>query len=106
MVKVVKTAEEYAAVLKENKVVIDFHATWCGPCKMIAPKYEAFSTKYTGATFVKLDVDEVPDVAEKEGISSMPSFLIFVDGQRVGEIVGASPAKLELEIKKHVAASE
>ncbi|KAJ3167639.1 Cytoplasmic thioredoxin isoenzyme 2 [Geranomyces variabilis] len=106
MVKVVKTSEEYAAVLKENKVVIDFHATWCGPCKMIAPKYEGFSTKYTGAVFVKLDVDEVPDVAEKEGISSMPSFLIYVDGQRVGEIVGANPAKLEAEIKKHVPAAE
>ncbi|TPX56190.1 hypothetical protein PhCBS80983_g04716 [Powellomyces hirtus] len=102
MVKIVSTQDEFNSIIKSSPVVIDFHATWCGPCKMIAPKFEEFSNKYSGATFLKIDVDEVPEVAEKEGVSSMPTFLIFANGARVGEVVGANPAKLEAEIKKHV----
>ncbi|KAI8816955.1 thioredoxin [Fimicolochytrium jonesii] len=101
MVKAVTTADEFNSIIKSSPlVIVDFHATWCGPCKMIAPKYEEFSNKYSKATFIKVDVDEVPEVAEQVGVTSMPTFLIYSNGERVGEIVGANPTKLETEIRK------
>ncbi|KNC98863.1 thioredoxin [Spizellomyces punctatus DAOM BR117] len=101
MVKVVTTADEFNQIIKDNEIVIDFHATWCGPCKMIAPKFEEFSKKYSKAVFIKIDVDEVPEVAEKAGVSAMPTFHIYKNGQKEAEIVGANPAKLEGEISKY-----
>jgi thioredoxin 1 len=70
---------------------------------MIAPKYEAFSKTYTKVFFVKLDVDEVPEIAEKAEVRAMPTFQIYKNGQKVEEIVGADPAKLEAAIKKYAA---
>ncbi|TPX70435.1 hypothetical protein SpCBS45565_g01819 [Spizellomyces sp. 'palustris'] len=127
MVKVITTADEFNQIIKDNEIVIvnvhvltgwspthlhtvhlrtllslnNFHATWCGPCKMIAPKFEEFSKKYTKAVFIKIDVDEVPEVAEKAGVSAMPTFHIYKNGQKEAEIVGANPAKLEGEISKY-----
>jgi thioredoxin 1 len=60
-----------------------------------------FSKQYTGASFLKVDVDELSDVAQEYGIRAMPTFLIFKDGEKVDEVVGANPAKLEAVIKKH-----
>ncbi len=56
---------------------------------MIAPKFEEFSNKYTSAQFLKVDVDEVGEVAEQQGIRAMPTFLIFVNGAKAEEVVGA-----------------
>jgi thioredoxin 1 len=67
---------------------------------MIAPKYEGFSKTYTKAVFLKVDVDEVPEVAEKAEVRAMPTFQIYVKGAKVDEVVGADPTKLELAIKK------
>lgn len=67
---------------------------------MISPKFEQFSTVYTNVQFVKVDVDEVPEVAETAGIRAMPTFQIFEGGKMVQEIVGADPKKLEEAIKK------
>ncbi|KAJ3306579.1 Cytoplasmic thioredoxin isoenzyme 2 [Kappamyces sp. JEL0829] len=102
MPQVVASVSEFESVLSEHElVIVDFHATWCGPCKMIAPKYEAFSNTYTKLHFIKLDVDEVPEVAEKAEVRAMPTFQIYKNGQKVEEIVGADPAKLEAAIKKY-----
>ena len=68
---------------------------------MIAPKYEEFSKKYPKATFLKVDVDEVADVAESAQVRAMPTFHIYVNGQKVAEVVGADPTKLEAEIAKY-----
>jgi thioredoxin 1 len=100
MVKAVKNMGELEAVFKEagkdNKaVLIDFFATWCGPCKMIAPKLEEMSKKYPGVIVVKVDVDEAQDIAEKYGIQAMPTFMVFKNGSKVGEMVGADVGKLE-----------
>ncbi|KAG0652683.1 Thioredoxin [Hyphodiscus hymeniophilus] len=87
--------DEFASAIKDNKVVVlDAFATWCGPCKVIAPQVVKFSDDFPGAHFVKLDVDEVPDVAQELGIRAMPTFLIFKDGEKVQEIVGANPKAL------------
>ena len=60
-----------------------------------------FSEEFTKAAFYKLDVDDVPEVAQELGIRAMPTFLIFKDGQKVGEVVGANPAALKTAIKGH-----
>ncbi|KAJ3099414.1 hypothetical protein HDU97_003204 [Phlyctochytrium planicorne] len=105
MVKTVATADEFKSQINSGKVVVvDFYATWCGPCRVIAPKVEEFSQKYTDAVFLKVDVDEVPDVAESAGIRAMPTFQIFKDGKKIAEVVGADPVKLNAAIAKSVEA--
>jgi len=92
-----------AAVKEPGVLVLDCFATWCGPCKVIAPQVVKFSEKYANARFYKLDVDDVPDVAQELGIRAMPTFLLFKDGEKVGEVVGANPKALEAAIEKAVA---
>ncbi|PBP24413.1 putative thioredoxin [Diplocarpon rosae] len=91
---------EFAAALKDHKILIlDAFATWCGPCKVIAPQVVKFSEEFPDAHFAKLDVDEVPDVAQELGIRAMPTFVIFKDGEKFKEIVGANPQALKLAIQ-------
>lgn len=86
----------------ENKVVVvDFFATWCGPCKQIAPMIAKWSNEdeFSNVEFIKVDVDEVPDVAQEQGIRAMPTFKIFKNGEEVDEVVGADPNKLQQKIR-------
>ncbi|KAK8163557.1 thioredoxin-like protein [Phyllosticta citribraziliensis] len=95
--------QDWESALKgDNLVVLDCFATWCGPCKVIAPQVAKFSEAYPSAKFYKLDVDEVPDVAQELGIRAMPTFLLFKGGEKVGEVVGANPKALEAAIKQQV----
>jgi thioredoxin 1 len=64
-------------------VVVDFHATWCGPCKMIAPLIGEMAETMSDVTFLKVDVDEAEDVSAEYNITAMPSFLFFKDGKKV-----------------------
>ena len=82
-------------VLQSSKpVLVDFWASWCGPCHMIAPAIEELASDYDGkATIGKLNVDEQPGIAQQYGIRSIPSVLFFRDGQVVDQIVGAVPKK-------------
>ena len=88
-------------VLKSDiPVVVDFWAVWCGPCRMIAPVVEELAVEYSDKVqFVKLNVDENPDVSMKYGIRSIPTLLVFKNGKPVDQIVGAVPKR---EIKRHV----
>ncbi|EEH40309.1 thioredoxin [Paracoccidioides lutzii Pb01] len=86
---------------KTSLVVIDCYATWCGPCKVIAPKLVEFSETYPNVTFYKVDVDECPDIAQELGVRAMPTFIFFKDGQKVDEVMGAVPQAVEAAIKKH-----
>ena len=61
-----------------------------------------FSDTYTDARFYKLDVDEVPEVAQELSVRAMPTFMLFKDGEKVGEVVGANPVALETAIKNHM----
>ncbi|KAF1965267.1 Cop c 2-like protein [Bimuria novae-zelandiae CBS 107.79] len=90
---------EAAKADKDTLIVLDCFATWCGPCKMIAPQVVKFSDKYPDARFYKIDVDEVPDVAQELGIRAMPTFVLFKNGERYKEVVGANPNALEKAIK-------
>ena len=81
-------------------MIVDAFATWCGPCKMIAPKVVEYSKKYTDARFYKVDVDEVPDVAQELGIRAMPTFKLFKDGEDFETVMGANPVALEAAVAK------
>jgi len=88
-----------AAINDHDVVILDAFATWCGPCKVIAPEVVKYSDEYPSAYFIKLDVDEVPDVAQELGIRAMPTFLIFKKGEKVSEVVGANKVALLAAIK-------
>jgi thioredoxin 1 len=73
-------------------VLMDFWATWCKPCLMVAPILDELAEEYDGrVTFVKLDVDQNPKTATKYGIMSIPTLLIFKNGEPVSHIVGVRP---------------
>ena len=92
MVEQISSAAEFDAVLSANKsVFVDFFATWCGPCKMVGPVVEKVSETEPDVKFVKIDVDEVGELAQRYGIMSIPALMAFKDGEKAGEIVGFVP---------------
>ena len=93
-------SKEFDKVIKEGKVFVDCYATWCGPCKMIAPVIDDLEKEITDYKFYKLDVDESEDVAVKYKIMSIPTMLIFEDGKLKNTIVGLrSKSELINELK-------
>ena len=79
-----------AEVLKSDQpVLVDFTATWCGPCKVLAPIVEKLSTELAGKVKVgKLDIDESPGITSKYGVRGVPTVMVFVKGERVAQHVG------------------
>ena len=101
----VQDASFKAEVLDSSvPVLVDFWATWCAPCRAIAPALEELATQYKGKLKIaKVDVDESPQVAQQFGIRSIPTLLLFKGGRVVDQLVGAMPkTKLEDAIKKQL----
>ena len=83
------TSQEYDALaVSSNLLVIDFYATWCGPCKMLAPVFEEVAAKYPDATFVKVNVDEEEELARKFRISVIPTLVFVKNGEAVKTTTG------------------
>ena len=104
MVKQINTKEEFDALLASSGsklVVVDFTATWCPPCRAIAPKFAELSEKVEGyATLVKVDVDENSATASAAGIQCMPTFQFYKDGEKIYQLEGADFETLAKKIEE------
>lgn len=102
--KYIKNMDEYSALLETSKsklVVIDFTASWCGPCRFIAPIFEKMAAENPEAEFVKVDVDDAEDVAAACSIQAMPTFHFYKGGVKVDEMMGADQATLQNLVAKN-----
>ncbi|XP_072260541.1 thioredoxin-like [Pyxicephalus adspersus] len=105
MVQHIESLAEFNQALADagsKLVIVDFTATWCGPCKMIAPVFETFSKNHPDVVFLKVDVDDAQDVAQHCDIKCMPTFQFYKNGKKIHEFSGANKESLEqklLELK-------
>jgi len=91
MVKHIKSVEEFEQEIKTGLKVVDFFATWCGPCRLLSPVLEEYSEEHPDVDILKIDCDEVSELASKYFVNSIPYIITFVDGVKTGENVGYLP---------------
>lgn len=85
-------SNEFKSEIESGITVVDFFATWCGPCKMLAPVLEGLAGEMEGKVkFIKVDIDQSLDLASEFQISSVPTMIIFKDGQKAEQLVGFLP---------------
>ena len=104
MVQVFDSAAFRAAMEEKKTLVVDFWAEWCGPCRMLAPVMEQLSEDNEGrAEFVKIDVDDNPDLAREFSIMSIPCVMVFKNGELAGKNVGFGPKAAMMEfVEKYI----
>lgn len=96
---IIKNSAEYDAVLKDNtNVFVDFYADWCGPCKMLGPVVEQVASENPEVKFVKVNIDDNPDIAQRYGIMSIPTLIAFKNGEIAGNGLGFMPKESVQEI--------
>ena len=103
-VKEIASDQEFVAQLRDagsRLVVVDFFATWCGPCTQISPFVKQLSAKYPNVVFLKVDVDKCESTAQANRISAMPTFVFFKNAQELERIRGTDKVQLENKIKSH-----
>lgn len=84
--------DEFKSEIESGITVVDFFATWCGPCKMLAPVLEGLAGEMEGkAKFIKVDIDQSLELANEFQISSVPTMVIFKNGEKVNQLVGFLP---------------
>lgn len=94
----------HSMITSSSLVVIDFYATWCGPCKVLAPKLEALANKYHSVRFCKVDVDatQMQEIASSQNVSAMPTIVFYKRGREIDRVVGADIKKIETLVSKHM----
>ena len=99
MVQEITDESEFNSLLSSHSiVVVDFFASWCSPCKAAAPKFDELAEQHPNGTFVKVDVDEMAEIAETWGVNCMPTFIVYKDGQVAQKIEGADFDRLRTAI--------
>lgn len=95
---------EFKGEIENGVTIVDFFATWCGPCKMLAPVLEGLSNDMVGkANFIKVDIDENLDLANQFQIASVPTMMIFKNGEKVDQLVGFLPKeKIQEAIERNL----
>jgi len=104
MVHTVADMDDFKNQLKaagDKLVVVDFFATWCGPCKMIAPHLEEMSKSMADVVFLKVDVDDCEDIAQEYNITAMPTFIYIKKENKVADLMGANVDKLKELVNAH-----
>ncbi|KAG9137556.1 hypothetical protein Leryth_018845 [Lithospermum erythrorhizon] len=102
-VQLVTTKDVWDQKLSEAKndgktVIANFSATWCGPCRVIAPFYSELSEKYTSLMFLTIDVDELTEFSSSWDIKATPTFFFLRDGQQIDKLVGANKPELQKKV--------
>lgn len=110
-VKSIKSEEEWKAAMakcqeKGSLALVDFYATWCGPCRQIAPFIGELSMIYQDVDFFKIDVDKVRSVAAQNQVAAMPTFVLFKNGRRHDQCIGASREGIEALLKNNGAVNK
>ena len=91
MIVHVKNIQQYDELIAKGEVLVDFFATWCGPCNMLAPVLEQVAAEHPELTIAKIDVDELGELAQRYGVASIPTLLHFVDGKEKNKALGFMP---------------
>ena len=91
MVNEVNDSNFETEVMKADKAIVDFWAEWCGPCRVLGPRFEELSNEITDVKFFKVNVDNNQQTAQKFQIRSIPTLLLFKNGKMVGKVIGALP---------------
>ena len=101
VVKIHNESEFNDAIKTDKLIIVDFTASWCGPCRYIAPKFAELSNQYQNVLFLKVDVDEVPKLPQIYEVAAFPTFKYLKNSKVVDKLEGADPGTLEDLIKKH-----
>lgn len=102
MIPEIESAAEFKEIVGQGRyILVNFYATWNGPSKMMKPVLDRLAQQYATIPFFNVDVDSLEEIASEAGVSAMPTYMIYVWGNVVDQLVGASEGKLEAMVKKY-----
>lgn len=91
MIKHIQSVEEFDSAIKSGLKIVDFYANWCSPCRALSPVLEEYNNEYEEVDILKVDCDELPQLASRFNVASIPYIVTFVNGKKTGENVGFLP---------------
>lgn len=97
-----KDSFEQQVLQSDKPVIVDFYADWCGPCKRLAPIFQELSEEVDSASFVKVNIEDEPDLAAKYSVQSIPTLILFKDGKPADRVMGLMPKdELRKVVEQH-----